>query len=83
MAVVVALNVAEVAAADTVTVAGTVSVTLALVSVTLAPPDGAAFVNVTVQVLEAFGPKLVGLHDSVDTETDATRFTVAFAELPL
>src|SRR5579872_2005284 len=83
MLVVVALNVAVVAAAATVTEAGTVNVVLVFVSVTTAPPVGAACVNVTVHALEAFCPRLVGLHASVDTTTGATRFTVAFAELPL
>ena len=81
--VVVALNVAVVAAAATVTDAGTVNVALLFVSVTTAPPVGAACVSVTVQVLEAFCPKLVGLHASEDISTGATRLTVAFAELPL
>ena len=41
MAAVVALKVAEVAEAATVTDAGTVSVALEFASVTTAPPDGA------------------------------------------
>src|ERR1700687_3506593 len=83
MAVVVALKLAVVAAAATVTDAGSVSVVLVLVSVTNAPPAGAALLNVTAQVLEAFCPRLVGLHASEDTTTGATRLTAAFAELPL
>jgi hypothetical protein len=79
----VAVKVAVVAAAATVTDAGTVSVVFVLVSVTNAPPPGATLVNVTVQVLEAFGPRLVGLQASDDTRTGATRLTVAFAELLL
>jgi len=47
---VVALKVAEVAAAATVTEAGTVRVVLVLVRVTMPPPVGAAWVRVTVQV---------------------------------
>jgi hypothetical protein len=82
MAAVVALKVADLAAAATVTEAGTVSVALVLVSVTLAPPVGAAWVRVTVQVLEALGPRLVGLQASVETST-ATKLTVALAELLL
>src|ERR1700678_143502 len=61
MAAVVALKVAEVAPAATVTDAGTVSVELVLVRVTVAPPVGAAWVKVTVQVLEELGPRLTGL----------------------
>jgi hypothetical protein len=62
MAVVVALNVAVVAAAATVTEAGTVKAGLLLDSVTSAPPTGAAPDRVTVQVelLELF--KLPGTH---------------------
>ena len=49
----VALNVAVVAPAVTVTDAGTVSEVLLLASVTLDPPATAAWVSVTVQVLTA------------------------------
>ena len=49
----VALKVAVVAPAATVTEAGTVSRALLLASVTLVPPVGAAWVTVTVQVLTA------------------------------
>ena len=80
-AVVVALKVAEVAAAATVTDAGTVSVALLLDRLTLAPPVSAAWGSVTVQVLEEFGPRLVGLHDSEETDTGATRLTLELAEL--
>jgi hypothetical protein len=83
MTAVVALNVAAVAAAATVTDAGTVSVAFVFVSVTSAPPAGATLVRVTVQVLEEFRPRLVGLHASDDTSAGAVRPTVAFAELLL
>jgi hypothetical protein len=83
MVVVVAVKVAEVAAAETVTAAGTVRVELVLVRVTLAPPVGAGWVNVTVQLLEAFCPRLVGLQASEETRTGATRLTVVLAELLL
>jgi hypothetical protein len=83
MAVVVALNVAVFAAAVTVTDAGTVSVAFVLVNVTTAPPAGATLVSVTVQVLEAFGPRFAGLHVSVDTSTGAIRLIVVFAEVLL
>ena len=83
MAEVVALNVAEVAAAATVTDAGTVSVALVFVSVTVAPPVGAGWVRATVQELEAFGPRLAGLQTSEETSTGATRVMVALAEAPL
>jgi hypothetical protein len=38
---------------------------------------------VTVHVLEEFDPRLFGLHASEDTSTEATRLTVAVAELLL
>ena len=45
----------------------------------------------TVQLLEEFGPTLLGLHAKEDTDADtdagadadATRLTVVFADLPL
>ena len=83
MAAVVALKVAEVAAAATVTDAGTVSVGLVLVRVTAAPPVGAALVRVTVQVLEALGPRLAGLQASEETSAGDTRVMVAVAEVLL
>ena len=82
-AVVVALNVADVAAAATAIDAGIVRVALVFVRATTAPPVGAAWVKVTVQVLEEFGPRLVGLQASDETNTGATRLTLVFAELPL
>jgi hypothetical protein len=83
MVVVVALKVAVVVPAATVTDAGTVSAALVSDNVTTAPPVEAALVRLTVHVLDAFGPRLVGLHANVDTNTGATRLTVAFAELLL
>ena len=83
MVVVVTENVAEVAVAATVTDAGTVRVALLFVRLTLAPPVGAGCVSITVQVLDEFCPRLLGLHDKVDTKTGATRLTLVVAELPL
>ena len=83
MEAVVALKLAVVAAAATVTDAGTVSVLLVLVSVTLAPPAGAALVSVTVQVVEEFGARVDGLQARDETTTDATSVIVVFAELLL
>ena len=82
MAAVVTLKVVEEAAAATVTDAGTVRVELALDSVTLAPPVGAAVLNVTVQVLEELGPRLAGLQASEETVTAATTFSVAVCVAP-
>jgi hypothetical protein len=81
MVVVVTLNVAEVAAADTVTDAGAVRVAFVLVSATLAPPVGAAWVRVTVQVLDELGPTLVGLQATPETTTGANRLIAAVCEL--
>jgi hypothetical protein len=80
---VVALKVAEVAPAATATDAGTVSVELVLVRVTVAPPVGAAWVRVTVQVLAELDARLVGLQASEETSTDVAKLIVALAELPL
>jgi hypothetical protein len=83
MVAVVTLKVADVAAAATVTDAGTVNVALEFARVTLAPPVGAAWVRVTVQVLEELAATLEGLQVNVETSTGATRLTVALAELLL
>jgi hypothetical protein len=83
MVPVVTEKVVEVAAAATVAEAGTVNVEFVFDKVTLAPPVGAAWVRVTVHVLEEFGPRLTGLHDNAETKMAAVRFTVALAELLL
>jgi hypothetical protein len=76
-----ALNAAVMAPAATVTEAGTVSEALLLASVTLDPPVGADWVSVTVQVLAALWPRLVGLHATVETRTGASRLMEAVCEL--
>ena len=81
--VVVALKAAEMVAANTVTDTGTVSVELVLVRITVAPPVGGGWVRVTVQVLEAFGPRVLGLQISEETSTGAARVMVALAEVLL
>ena len=83
MAAVVALKLTRAAAASTVTDAGTVSVEFVLVRVTIAPPVGAGWVRVAVQVLEAFGPRVLGLQISEETSTGAARVMVALAEVLL
>ena len=77
----VALKVAVVAPAATVTDAGTVSEALLLASVTLEPPVREIWVMVTVQVLTALCPRLVGLQTTPETSTGANRLTVAVFEL--
>ena len=81
LAAAVALKVAVVAPAATLTEAGTVSELLLLASVTLALPVGAIWVSVTVHVLTALGPRLVGLHATLETRTGAKRLIVAVCEL--
>lgn len=81
MVAVVAVKLAEVDAAATVTAAGMERAVLVLVRVTLTPPAGAAFDNATVQVPVAFDPRLVGLHVSEETRTGAAREIVAVAEV--
>jgi hypothetical protein len=83
MAAVVALKVAEVAAAVTVTDPGTMRFVFVLVRVMVAPPVGAALVKVTVQVLEELTPRLAGLQASEETSTEPDRLMIALAELPL
>ena len=73
MVVVLAVKVPVVAAAATVIEAGTLSTGLELVRVTAAPPVGAGCVSVTVQVVEAFCPRLLGLQASEDTNTGITK----------
>jgi len=80
MAVVVALNVAVVADAATVTDAGTVSAVLSLLIVMEAPPDGAAFEIVTVQIVDAFELRLAGLHASEDTAVEPKRAMLVVTE---
>jgi len=72
-AAVVTVNVAEVAAAASVTEGGSVSVALVFERVMLMPPLGAACVTVTVQVLEEFAPRVAGVQDSKETDSGPTR----------
>jgi hypothetical protein len=63
----VAVKPAAVAPAATVTEAETFSSVLFEANATVDPPDGAAALNVTVQVVEAPDAKLLAPHFSVDT----------------
>jgi hypothetical protein len=75
--VVVTVNVALVAPAATVTLAGTVAAAvLLLVRATTAPPAGAALLNVTVPVEDAPPVTVAGLTDTEETEGP---FTVSVA----
>ena len=77
VAAAVALKVAAIAPAATVADAGTVSEVLLLTNVTLEPPAGAVWVSVTVQVLTAVWPRVVGLQATPETRAAATRLIVA------
>jgi hypothetical protein len=71
------VNVALVAPAVTVTLAGTVAAAVLLLpSVTAAPPAGAALLNVTVPVEDAPPITVAGL---TDTEETVGAFTVSVA----
>ena len=80
---VVALNFVIVAPAPTTADAGTLSTGSELVSVITNPPVGAAADSVAKQVVDAFGPTMLGLHATADIDTGTFRLTVAVAELLL
>jgi len=77
------VKLAEVAPAGTVTEGVTFKFALEFERVTLAPPAGAGWVSVTVQVPEELDPRLAGLHVSDETSTEPVKLTVVFAEVPL
>jgi len=79
----VALKVAVEAPAATFTDAGTVSAAWFEESATLAPPVGASWVKVIVQVLVELFPKAVGVQLSDATCTGATRLTLEVLATPL
>jgi hypothetical protein len=70
-----------VAPAATATEAGTVSEALLLANATVDPPMGAVWVSVTVHVLTALWPRLVGLQATPETRTGTNRLMVAVFEL--
>ena len=74
---VVAVKVAVVLPAATVAEGGTLSAGLLLASDTVSPPEGAAWLSVTVQVEELPEGKVVGLQASAET-TGAVRDIVKF-----
>ena len=78
----VAVKFAVVAPSPTETEEGTVSELLLLESVTLEPPLGAAWGSVTVQLAAAPGPRLAGLHATLETDPPApTLVTLIVCEL--
>jgi len=78
-----ALKVAVEAPAATVAVAGTLSGAGLLDSATLAPPVGAVWFSVMVQVLAEFCPSMAGLQLSEETCSGATRATLAVMDVAL
>ena len=78
-----ALNEAAMNPAATDTVDGVLNVEFVLASVMTMPPAGAGWFTFTVQVLLAFGPRLVGLQESEERSTELASPTVVFIELPL
>jgi len=83
IAPVATLKVAVVAAATTVTDAGMLTRELVFDREMLVPPLGAGCGRVTVQVVDEFGPMLVGLQAMAATPTEAARLTVVAAEMLL
>jgi len=82
-AAVLMVKVADLAAAGIVTDAGTVRTALLLARTIKAPPLVAALESVTVQVAEAFGPRVEGLQRSAGfarPTTTAARLTLVFTE---
>jgi hypothetical protein len=78
-----AVNVAVVDPALTLTDAEeSVSRVLLLETETVAPPEGAAPLRVTVQLLVAPDARLAGLHCREDTRVGASRFSCAVWEIP-
>jgi hypothetical protein len=79
----VAVKLAVLAPAATVTEAGTVSTALLLAMDTELPPEGAALLRVTVQLLPLPEATEAGLHCSAETRAGASSETVALLEAPL
>ena len=79
---VVTVKLAELDVAATVAEAGTLRIELLSASVTLAPPVGAVWFKVTVQVLEELGPIVEGLHASAEMPRVPPRLRVVLTELP-
>ena len=70
--------------AGTVTEAGNVrTLAIAPEMATVAPPAGAALVNVTVQVVLALETRVAAVHCREEIRTGAVRDTVALLEKPL
>ncbi len=75
------MNTAVEAPAITVTEEGAESAAFVLEIATTVPPEGAAVVSVTVQLVEVFESRLVELQKSDDTSAEPLRLTTAVAEL--
>ena len=78
----VAVKVAVLAVAATVTDGGTVNAALLLERAIVAPPVGAAWLSVTVQVVELLEVNVVGLQETEESSTETAKEIVAFCEEP-
>src|SRR5208283_5383746 len=74
---------ADVEPAAIVTEAGTESAALELERATEEPPVRAAWLSVTVHVLDALGPRVMGAQVSAVGVVEATKLIVALRETPL
>jgi hypothetical protein len=81
--VVVTVNVAVVAPAETVTLPGTAVAAESSVSVTTAPPAGAAAVSVTVPVDELPPVTVVGLNANEESQAGGVTVSVVVRFTPL
>jgi hypothetical protein len=80
----VAVKVVETEPAGTVTeLAGSESSALLLLTVTAAPPEGATFERLTMQMLETPVPRIVGEQAREERLTGATRLMEAVLDTPL
>jgi hypothetical protein len=77
-----ALKVVEALLPGTVTAAGTVNAALLLEIATVLPPEGVAWLRVTVQVEAEPELTLLGLQATAETNVGATRLTVAVCIVP-
>jgi hypothetical protein len=83
IAVVLAVNFADVAPAAIGTDAGMAKTVPVLVSDMLAPPPGAPLLNVTVHADDAFGPNAAGLHNRLEITAGAARLIELLTEVLL
>ena len=78
----VAANVAVLAPAATFAEAGTLNAVVLLESDTVVPPEGAAWLSVTVHVAELPEPSVLGLQASDESDTGGTSEMDAVCDAP-